>query len=61
MSDSNSTSSGSEKNRYVVTSDEIQKAAPITSLRTITSRCVGEVNYINAKAAHDDTELLAEI
>ncbi|BAP73711.1 GABA-specific permease [Kluyveromyces marxianus] len=61
MSDTNSTSTGSEKNRYVVTSDEIQKAAPITSLRTITSRNVGEVNYINAKTAHDDTELLAEI
>ena len=31
------------------------------SLRTITSKRAGEVNYINAKTAHDDTELLAEI
>ncbi|SCU89881.1 LADA_0F00298g1_1 [Lachancea dasiensis] len=33
----------------------------LRSLRTITSKRAGEVNYINAKEAHDDNELLAEI
>ncbi|KAG0668066.1 GABA-specific high-affinity permease, partial [Kluyveromyces marxianus] len=59
MSETGSSASG--KNNFEINTKEVPHAAPITSLRTITSRRVGEVNYINAKAAHDDTELLAEI
>ncbi|CDO95218.1 unnamed protein product [Kluyveromyces dobzhanskii CBS 2104] len=60
MSESMSTSS--DKNNFVVNAKEVQnRAEVVTSLRTITSRRVGDINYINAKTAHDDTELLAEI
>ncbi|KAL2709704.1 GABA-specific permease [Kluyveromyces marxianus] len=59
MSETGSSASG--KNNFEINTKEVPHAAPITSLRTITSRRVGEVNYINAKTAHDDTELLAEI
>lgn len=67
MSDS---SSYVEKNQIKTTARELHpivsanangEVQQITSLRTITSKRAGEVNYINAKAAHDDTELLAEI
>ncbi|QEU61156.1 hypothetical protein KDRO_E00270 [Kluyveromyces lactis] len=59
---SDSVSSASEKNNYIIGAQEVKnKVDVVTSLRTITSRRVGDVNYINAKAAHDDTELLAEI
>lgn len=58
MSDS---SAGSINKVRVIVSDKVAAGDEITSLRTITSRRAGEVNYINAKAAHDDTELLAEI
>lgn len=55
-------SSLSDKNNFVITSQEVKNRVDVvTSLRTITSRRVGDVNYINAKTAHDDTELLAEI
>lgn len=67
MSDS---SSYVEKNQIKTSARELHpivsanangEVQQITSLRTITSKRAGEVNYINAKAAHDDTELLAEI
>lgn len=61
QSASNSLSS-TEKNNYIINAKEVGNGPEVvTSLRTVTSKGVGEVNYINAKEAHDDTELLAEI
>ncbi|SCU77312.1 LAME_0A00628g1_1 [Lachancea meyersii CBS 8951] len=40
---------------------EVGEVRVLRSLRTVTSKQAGEVNYINAKEAHDDRELLAEI
>ncbi|SCV05095.1 LANO_0G18360g1_1 [Lachancea nothofagi CBS 11611] len=45
----------------VSSSSGVGELREIRSLRTITSKRAGEVNYINAKDAHDDRELLAEI
>ncbi|SCW03284.1 LAFE_0G07052g1_1 [Lachancea fermentati] len=44
-----------------ISSSQEGEVKEIRSLRTITSKRAGEVNYINAKTAHGDTELLAEI
>ncbi|CEP65078.1 uncharacterized protein LALA0_S23e00122g [Lachancea lanzarotensis] len=52
---------GSADITQVSSQSELGEVRPLGSLRTITSKRAGEVNYINAKEAHDDRELLAEI
>lgn len=54
--------SSMDKKASTVNSHEVRREPqPVHSLRTIHSGKIGEVNYINARSAHDDTELLAEI